>query len=50
MCNLFKDIHFFLSKKLKFQEVTIFRLNYRYIIICVLLFYIKHCTRNEVFH
>ena len=37
---MLEDIQFFLSKK--FREVTIFRLNYPYIIIiCVLVFYIK---------
>ena len=37
---MLEDIQFFLSKK--FREVTIFRLNHRYIIIiCVFVFYIK---------
>ena len=39
--DLFKNIQFFLSKKFMFQMVTILRLYYGYIIICVLLFYIE---------
>ena len=39
--DLFEDIRFLLLKKFKFRAVTIFRLNYSYIIIIlVLLFYI----------
>ena len=37
--DLFEDIRFLLLKKFKFRAVTIFRLNYSYIIIFVLLFY-----------
>ena len=38
--DLFEDIRFLLLKKFKFRAVTIFRLNYSYIVIFALLFYI----------
>ena len=41
MFDWFKDIPFFLSKRLSFEVLIIFCLNYHHINICVLLSYIK---------
>ena len=40
LLDLFEDIRFLLLKKFKFRAATIFRLNYSYIIIIFVLFYI----------
>ena len=51
MSDLFKNIELFFSKKFKFWLVTVFCLNYYYIIIiCVVLFQIEvinlHLTKT----